>query len=181
MNWRPQCSHFWQKNYQMISFKWKYQVCSWDISHILGMYSSIYCLFEKFQKNSLWLGGPCSSRILKTSKRRVVERPSSSPCLSIYSRRWEDPQFYIQLVYKPHFGTRILLFGPFGQLRAVMKKKKIQYFFWLKIGYHSNFNPECKRGRGFINQLYIELGEEHAFFSSSCFLTCATLLRRYST
>ena len=33
-----------------------------------------------------------------------------------------------------------------------------------KVGYHSNFNPECKRGRGFINQLYIELGEEHAFF-----------------
>ena len=42
-------------------------------------------------------------------------------------------QFYIQLVYKPHFGTWILLFGPFGQLRAVRKKKWILVFlsnFW---------------------------------------------------
>ena len=29
-----------------------------------------------------------------------------------------EPQFYIQLVYKPHFGTWIILFGSFGQLRA---------------------------------------------------------------
>ena len=27
---------------------------------------------------------------------------------------WRHPQFYIQLVYWPHFGTWILLFGPFG-------------------------------------------------------------------
>ena len=43
------------------------------------------------------------------------------------------PQFYIQLVYKPQFGTWILLFGPFGQLRAVRKKKWIWVFlsnFW---------------------------------------------------
>ena len=26
------------------------------------------------------------------------------------------------------------------------------------LGYHSNSNPECKRERGFINQLYIKLG-----------------------
>ena len=30
--------------------------------------------------------------------------------------------------------------------------------FWLKIGYHSNFNPECNRENGFINQLFTELG-----------------------
>ena len=42
-------------------------------------------------------------------------------------------QFYIQLVYKPQFGTWILLFGPFRQLRAVRKKKWIWVFlshFW---------------------------------------------------
>ena len=46
---------------------------------------------------------------------------------------WAIPQFYIQLVYKPHFGTWILLFGPFGQLRAAKKKKCICIFlsnFW---------------------------------------------------
>ena len=35
---------------------------------------------------------------------------------------FKKAQFYIQLVYKPHFGTQILLFGPFGQLRPVWKK-----------------------------------------------------------
>ena len=30
--------------------------------------------------------------------------------------------------------------------------------FWVKIGYHSRFNPECNKERGFKNQLYIELG-----------------------
>ena len=39
-------------------------------------------------------------------------------------------------------------------------KKKIFDFFWLKIGYYLNFNPKCKRERGFINQLYIELGQQ---------------------
>ena len=33
--------------------------------------------------------------------------------------------FYIQLVSKLHFGTRILLFGPFGQLRTVRKKPNL--------------------------------------------------------
>ena len=44
-----------------------------------------------------------------------------------------QPQFYIQLVYRPQFGTWILLFGPFGQLRAARKKKWIWVFlsnFW---------------------------------------------------
>ena len=38
------------------------------------------------------------------------------------SIRYFQSQFCIQLFYKPHFGTWILLFGPFGQLRAVRKK-----------------------------------------------------------
>ena len=40
------------------------------------------------------------------------------------------PQFYIQLVNKPHFGTQALLFGlfgPIGQLRAV--RRKINFSF----------------------------------------------------
>ena len=43
---------------------------------------------------------------------------------------------------------------------AVSTKSEICFFLKIKliIGYHSNFNPECKRERGFINQLYIELG-----------------------
>ena len=31
---------------------------------------------------------------------------------------WLGAQFFIQLVYKPHFGTWIFLFGPFCQLRV---------------------------------------------------------------
>ena len=34
-------------------------------------------------------------------------------------------QFYIQLVYKPHFETLILLFGQFGKLRKVTKEKNV--------------------------------------------------------
>ena len=88
--------------------------------------------------------------------------------LSIYSRLWHNnglkmfyeivlklPQFYIQLVYKPHFRTGILLFGPFGQLRVISsnfygQKNSciisllwifffIWNIFWLKIGYRSGF------------------------------------------
>ena len=47
--------------------------------------------------------------------------------------KMKKPQFYIQLVYKPQFGTSILLFEPFGQLRAERKKKWIWFFlsnFW---------------------------------------------------
>jgi hypothetical protein len=43
------------------------------------------------------------------------------------------PVFYIQLVYEPHLGTRILLFGPFGQLRAVMKRVFCPLFMGKKI------------------------------------------------
>ena len=32
------------------------------------------------------------------------------------------PQFYIQIVNRPHFGTGILLFGPFGQSGQQWKK-----------------------------------------------------------
>ena len=39
------------------------------------------------------------------------------------------PQFYIQLAYKPHFWIWFLLFGLFGQLRAVRKKSGFE-FFW---------------------------------------------------
>ena len=41
------------------------------------------------------------------------------------------PQFYIQMVYKPHLGARILLFWPFGQLRAVRKKRAFLSNFWV--------------------------------------------------
>ena len=36
-------------------------------------------------------------------------------------------QFYIQLVNRPQFGTWILLFGPFGQLRAAEKKVDLSF------------------------------------------------------
>jgi hypothetical protein len=43
-------------------------------------------------------------------------------------------QFYIHLIYKPEIGTWFLLFGLFGQLKAVMKKKNRVFLtnFWLK-------------------------------------------------
>ena len=75
------------------------------------------------------------------------------------------PQFYIQLIFKPHFGTWILLFGLFRQLRAVRKKSGFE-FFWAtfeggfcpqkveKICCHSNFNPECNTERGYIDQTH---------------------------
>ena len=39
-------------------------------------------------------------------------------------------QFYTQLIYKPHFETWVLLFGPFGQLRTAEAndEKQIEYF-----------------------------------------------------
>ena len=40
---------------------------------------------------------------------------------------WSIPQFYIQLVYKQHFGTLIILFGLFGQLRALKKKVDLSF------------------------------------------------------
>ena len=40
------------------------------------------------------------------------------------------------------------------------KKNLGRTFFWVKIGYHSNLNPECNTKRGCKNQLYIELGLE---------------------
>ena len=49
------------------------------------------------------------------------------------------PQFCIQLVYETHFKTWILLVGPFGQLRAVMKKKKLVYLSNLKLFFFHNF------------------------------------------
>ena len=45
------------------------------------------------------------------------------------SDAWRRPQFYIQLVIKSHFQTLILLFGPFGQLRAVRKKINLSFSF----------------------------------------------------
>ena len=40
------------------------------------------------------------------------------------------PQFYIQLVYKPQFGTWILLIGPFWQLRAVSGFEFFRFWGW---------------------------------------------------
>ena len=71
------------------------------------------------------------------------------------SDAWRRPQFHIQLVNKPHFLTLILLFGLFGQLRAVRK------FFWVFLSYFWGTKVikfEYKRKSSFINQLYIELG-----------------------
>ena len=53
----------------------------------------------------------------------------------------------------------------------------MEFFFGFKIGYHSNFIPECNTERGFKNQLYIELGLycvqcTLVFFDSFWFWTC---------
>ena len=45
--------------------------------------------------------------------------------------KMKKPQFYIQLVYKPQFGTSILLFEPFGQLSSGQKGKKKWIWFFL--------------------------------------------------
>ena len=52
---------------------------------------------------------------------------------------WSIPQFYIQLVYKLHFGTWTLLFGPFGQLRAARKKSGCEFFWATFEGRFFNF------------------------------------------
>ena len=57
-------------------------------------------------------------------------------------------QFYIQLVmdsfvhelvYKPHFGTWLLLFEPFGQLRAARKKKTTYRIHTLDIPHRATY------------------------------------------
>ena len=40
----------------------------------------------------------------------------------------EKKEYYLELVYKPHFETWILLLGQFGKLRAVKKKNQFKYF-----------------------------------------------------
>ena len=42
------------------------------------------------------------------------------------------PQFCIQLVYKPHFGTYILLFGSFGQSEKKWIWVSLSIFLWAK-------------------------------------------------
>ena len=48
---------------------------------------------------------------------KPVTFPLFFPQKPAHSWEWSIPQFYIQLVYRPHFGAWILLFGPFGKLR----------------------------------------------------------------
>ena len=48
-------------------------------------------------------------------------------------------QFYIQLVYKPHFGTWILLFGPFRLCWQVGKKSGFEFFWATFEGGFFNF------------------------------------------
>ena len=50
----------------------------------------------------------------------------------IFLRNWEplmEAQFYIKLVFKPHFGTWILLFGPF-----LYHNESIYIFFQFRVG-----------------------------------------------
>ena len=60
----------------------------------------------------------------------------ASSCKRISEQKLDrcQSQFYIQLVYKPHFGTWISLFGLFGHLTAVRKNKWIWVFsiLWAK-------------------------------------------------
>ena len=97
--------------------------------------------------------GPRKNKTLRTSKPQVAPQiirqtqaaiilPNITPLNLASSHNSQDdqsvasedswthqvrfwPQFYIQLVYRPHFGAWILLFGPFGQLRQQGKKKWI--------------------------------------------------------
>ena len=58
---------------------------------------------------------PCDrERKWAKGKKAIIELPS---------------RFYTQLVYKQNVITGIILFGPFGQLRAVLKKKKKSMYF----------------------------------------------------
>ena len=50
-----------------------------------------------------------------------------------------SPQFYIQLIFKPHFGTWVLLFGQFWHLRQYEKKKWIWVFLSNFVGVFSTF------------------------------------------
>ena len=81
----------------------------------------------------------------------------ASPIISFiqkWSANWnyQEPQFCIQLVYQPHFGTRILLFGRFGKLRAkwiwVFLSSFWEFFFQLFVGIQmwlsNNFEPISK-------------------------------------
>ena len=43
--------------------------------------------------------------------------------------QFDNAQFYVQLVYRPQCGTQILLFWPFGQLRAVREKSGFELFW----------------------------------------------------
>ena len=57
------------------------------------------------------------------------------------------------------------------------KLKKLEsILFWVKIGYHSRFNPECNTERGFIHSMYIALGLR-ASSMHFVYRMCATITR----
>ena len=60
------------------------------------------------------------------------------------------------------FEHKFFCSGHLGRLRSVMKVKKS--VFWAQNSLPLRILILCVKERGFINQLYIELGEEHAFF-----------------
>ena len=101
------------------------ETCSWDMSQLIIQF---------------FLGLKCSPNNCDPTTRRLhsaVNPLSLCPlgkclCPWVHHWHWGKSQFYIQLVYKPHFETWSLLFGQFGHLCAVRKNINLSFFshFW---------------------------------------------------
>ena len=82
-----------------------WQVMSWLSQEIKG---SVLIMLQNP------IRGHCKSNTLSSgTKESTNVRSIRSPKLASQSSWWLKAQFYIQLVNRPHFGTWILLLGPF--------------------------------------------------------------------
>ena len=70
--------------------------------------------------------------------------------LNFYGDERLFAQFHIQLVYRPHFGTWILLFGPFGLSWQYGKKSGFEFFWATFEGGFFNFLWAKKRLKFFF-------------------------------
>ena len=109
------------------------ETCSWDMSQLIIQF---------------FLGLKCSPNNCDPTTRRLhsaVNPLSLCPlgkclCPWVHHWHWGKSQFFIQLVYKPHFETWSLLFGQFRHLRAVRKEKQFKFFLATFEGGFLNFS-----------------------------------------
>ena len=128
------CNQVWKIPYFLARIFW---IMSWDMSQLIIQF---------------FLGLKCSPNNCDPTTRRLhsaVNPLSLCPlgkclCPWVHHWHWGKSQYFIQLVYKPHFETWSLLFGQFGHLRAVRKNDQFEFFVANFVGGFFNFQRAKK-------------------------------------